>query len=231
MGIQVPTSVAEAKRLDYANGDTFCKNTLTKETKAIKIAFRILRDGNRVPPNYQHIRYHLIFDVKMEDFRRKARYVAQGNMTEAPATLTYSSVVSRESVRIALTVAALNNLEVKTADIQNEYITATVTEKIWTVLGPEYGQDCGKKAIVVRALYGLNSAGAAFRKYLALCIQHLEYVTCKEDPDVWFKPEVRPSDGHTYYTYVLIYVDDVICIHHDGVSTIHMIDKYFQMKK
>ena len=32
-------------------------------------------------------------------------------MTEAPASLTYSSVVSRESVRIAFTVAALNDLE------------------------------------------------------------------------------------------------------------------------
>ena len=35
------------------------------------------------------------------------------NMAEAPSTLTYSSVVSRDSVRIALTMAALNDLEVK----------------------------------------------------------------------------------------------------------------------
>ena len=73
----------------------------------------------------------------MENFRRKARYVAQGNMTEPPATLTYSSVVSRESVRIALTMAALNDLEVETADIQNPYFTGPVTENIWTVLEPE----------------------------------------------------------------------------------------------
>ena len=51
---------------------------------------------------------HIIFDVKIEYFRRKARYVTQGNMTEAPRTLTYASVVSRESVRIALTHEALN---------------------------------------------------------------------------------------------------------------------------
>ena len=46
----------------------------------------------------------------MEDFRRKARLVAGGNMTETPKFMTYSSVVGRETVRIALTVAALNNL-------------------------------------------------------------------------------------------------------------------------
>ena len=77
------------------------------------------------------------------------------------------SVVSRESVRIALTLAALNDLEVKTADIENAYLTAPVSEKIWTVLGPEFGDDQGKRAIVVRALYGLKSAGASFRNHLA----------------------------------------------------------------
>ena len=45
-------------------------------------------------------------------------------MSEAPKTLTYASIVLRESVRIALTLAALNDLEVKTADIENAYLTA-----------------------------------------------------------------------------------------------------------
>jgi Reverse transcriptase (RNA-dependent DNA polymerase) len=85
-------------------------------------------------------------------------------MTEAPATLTYASVVSRESVRIALTLAALNDLEVKTADIENAYLTAPVSEKIWTKLGPEFGSDSGKKAIIVRALYGLNTVNETVPK-------------------------------------------------------------------
>jgi hypothetical protein len=34
-------------------------------------------------------------------------------MTETPASNTYASVVSRESVHIALPLAALNDLEVK----------------------------------------------------------------------------------------------------------------------
>ena len=61
----------------------------------------------------------MIFDVKMEDFRHKARYVAGGHTTEAPTVLTYASVVSRETVQIALTLAALNDLDVKVSDIQN----------------------------------------------------------------------------------------------------------------
>jgi hypothetical protein len=54
----------------------------------------------------------MIFDVKMEDFRRKARFVAGGPTTDAPHMMTYASVVSRESVRIALALAALNDLYV-----------------------------------------------------------------------------------------------------------------------
>ena len=55
----------------------------------------------------------------MENFRREARLVASGHLTDTPTAMTYASVVSRESVRIALTPAALNDLEVKTADIEN----------------------------------------------------------------------------------------------------------------
>ena len=49
----------------------------------------------------------------MEDFKYKARLVAQGHMTEALVTITYASIVSREIVRNALMIATLNNLEVK----------------------------------------------------------------------------------------------------------------------
>ena len=106
----------------------------------------------------------------MEDFRRKARLVAGGHMTETPKCMTYSSVVGRETVRIALTIAVLNDLQVKAGDVMNAYVTAPCSKKIWTVLGKELGKDQGKKAIIVRALYGLKSSGAAFHTHLADCM-------------------------------------------------------------
>ena len=57
--------------------------------------------------------------------------------------VTYSSVVSRDSVRIALTIAALNGLKVMACDIQNEYLTADCWEKIWMIGGPEFGSEAG----------------------------------------------------------------------------------------
>ena len=127
----------------------------------------------------------MIFDIKQEDFRRKARLFAGGHTTEAPATITYASVVSRESVNIALLLEALNDVKVKTADIENSYITAPCSEKIYTVLGPEFGLEAEKKAFRVRELYGLKSAGALFRNHLADCMQHIGFIPCLANPDLW----------------------------------------------
>ena len=63
--------------------------------------------------------------------------------------MTYLSVVLRESVWIALILASLNELEVNAGDVENAYITAPITEKVWTILGPEFGANEGKHTIMV----------------------------------------------------------------------------------
>jgi hypothetical protein len=156
-GIELPKTVKEALELDKKNGNTFWADAIAKEMKDIRVAFKILLDGQSAPIGYQKIPCHMIFHIKMEDFRCKARLVAGGNMTKAPATITYASVVSCETLRIALLMAALNDLnfkvDVKVGDVLNAYITAPITEKVWTVLGPEFSIDAGKSAIMVRTFY------------------------------------------------------------------------------
>ena len=76
----------------------------------------------------------------MEDFCRKACLVAREHWNKAPATITYASVVSRETIRITLLMAAINYLEVKVGDVLNAYITAPVTKKVW-VLGAKFGSN------------------------------------------------------------------------------------------
>ena len=106
----------------------------------LELPFDVLKDGDRAPIGHKQINCHMIYDVKMEDFRRKAQLVAGGHMTETPKCMTYSSVVGRETVRIALTIAALNDLQVKAGDVMNAYVTEPCSEKIWTVLGKEFGK-------------------------------------------------------------------------------------------
>jgi hypothetical protein len=134
-------------------------------------------------------------------------------------------------VRIALTLSALNDLDVKMADIENAYLTAPITEKVWTVLGPEIGDDAGKRALIVRALYGLKSAGAAFRNHLAECMKHLGWNPCRAERDIWMKAETCPDDGVLYWAYILIYVDDILCVHHDPGSPLAKLDKYLNINE
>ena len=75
----------------------------------VKVAFKVLPDGANDPVGHQYMDCHLIYEINLDGFRRKTRLVAGGHMTEAPAVMTYASVVSRETVRIALTIAALND--------------------------------------------------------------------------------------------------------------------------
>ena len=140
----------------------------------------------------------------MEDFRCKARLVASSHTTTAPAAVTYASVVSRESVWITLTLAALHGLEVKVGDVENAYITAPVREKIWTILGPEHGAGADKKAIIVRAIYGLKSNGAAFRAHVWECMRSLDYKPCLADPDLWFKAETDRRYLQLLFLYVVL---------------------------
>jgi hypothetical protein len=161
-GIEVPKTVKEALALYRKNGNTLWADAIAKEMKEVRIAFNILPDGHSAPIGYQKIPCHMIFDVKVEDFRQKARLVAGGHRTKAPATITSTSVVSRETMRLALTIASLNDLKVEVGDVLNAYITTPVKEKVWTILRPEFGHDAGRSAIIVCALYGLKSADAAF---------------------------------------------------------------------
>ena len=103
----------------------------------------------------------------------------------------------------------------------NAYITAPCREKIWTTLRQEFGDNCGRNAIVVRALYGLKSSGAVFKVHLAGCMRELGYMSCPADPDLWLK-EQTDGKGRKYYSCILCYVDDLLVVHHNPK---HVMDK------
>ena len=133
-------------------------------------------------------------------------------------------------MRIAFTYAALNGLEVWSADIQNVFLQAPCSKKYFTVCGPEFGSEfIGKLAIIFRAADGLKSAGADFWTHLRDCMEHLGYEYCKADPDVWMRSSVR-TEGLYYYEYILLYVDYCLCISENPKHALLQVDKYFPIK-
>ena len=167
------------------------------------------------------------------DFTRKARYVLDGHRTADPEGSTYAGVVSRESIRIALTYAALNNLNICAGDIMNAYLQAPSSEQYYIPkCGIEFGiENVGKRAKIVRALYGGKSSGRDFRNHLRSCMTHLGFTSCRADPDVWMRSSTK-SDGSQYYQYALLYVDDVLVVSEEPEKIIWSeIGKYFTVKE
>ena len=196
----------------------------------VLVAFEILDKDENLPKMLKRLGVHFIFDVKM-DLTRKARLVADGHKTPDPIGSTYAGVVSRETVRIAFTYAALNNLSVLAVDIQNAYLTAPTSEDFFVVCGSEFGSEfIGRKVIVKRALYGTKSAGRDFRNHLRDCMDHMGYVSCKADPDLWMRIS-KSSHGREYYEYILLYVDDCLCVSEYPRESLDKLNKYFPLKK
>lgn len=231
-GVPIPKDVKEALQFDADNGNTLWHDSIEKELKNVRVAFELLREGENPPPGYKPIPYHIILDVKF-DLTRKARLVAGGHRhRDVPSYDTYSSVVSRDSVRILFTIAALNELDIKAADIGNAYLNAKNKEKVYVICGEElFGpSNKGKKAIVARALYGLRSAGNAWRHHFSSYIlDELGFVSTKADPDVYRKPFSK-STGEKYYAYIIVYVDDILVVHEDPNSIMNRVNNDFRLK-
>ena len=88
----------------------------------------------------------------------------------------------------------------------------------------------GRPYKIVRALvYGLPVAGASFRAYLTKYLRSLGYLSCKADPGVHMRKEVR-KDGTEYYCYLILYVDVILCCGMDPRHQLKAIEKRFTLK-
>jgi hypothetical protein len=107
--------------------------------KAIEPAFEF-RNDDVMPVDYQHIDCHMVFDIKIT------------------LDCKFACVVSRDSIRIAFLVVALNDLNVLSADVAGAFLNANTIEKVYTTAGKEFGPEKeGRPVLIVRALYGLWS--------------------------------------------------------------------------
>ena len=231
-GIKIPMSITEAKKLDHENGNDLWNRAIVKETNAVRVAFQLLNEGDKPPIGSKSIQYHWIFTIKF-DLSRKARLVAGGHMNkDVPTHTTFSSVVSRESVRLSLLIAAINGLDLLMGDISNAYLHAAPREKVHVEIGPElFGESCeGRTALIIKALYGLKSSGAAWRHHFSSYLRdHLRFKATTADPDVYIK-KTSDSDGKLYYTYLLVYVDDILVINKNPKEILDEIKRTFTIK-
>ena len=116
-GIEIPRNVRQAHAIDQKNNNTLWKDAIDKEMLNVGVAFEVLEDNKTPLVGWSKVTGHMIFDVK-KDLTQTTRWVLDGHKTPEVDGSTYAGVVSRESVRIALTYETLKDLQVCAADIQ-----------------------------------------------------------------------------------------------------------------
>ena len=103
-------------------------------------------------------------------------------------------------------IAALNDLDIKMCDIGNAYLNVETRERLWFTAGKEWGvekADC--QVIIVRALYGLKSSGAEWKKTFADYIKNtLGYTPCIGADDNVYLREEKDEMGNEYYSYIVL---------------------------
>lgn len=87
----------------------------------------------------------------------------------------------------------------------------------------------GRIAIIVRALYGLKSSGAMWRTHFAGTLRDMDFQSSLADPDVWLKASTLPS-GEEYYEYILVYVDDLLVISHQGAEILNTLTNKYKYR-
>ena len=118
--------------------------------------------------------------------------------------------MSRDSIRIAFTLAALNDLDVLPADVQGAYLNAPTKEKAYTIAGLEFGaNNVGRLVLFVRALYGLKSSGVRWVDHMAGTLHEAGYESCKESFGCLDEAEelnqMARSIGNTYLFTLTIF--------------------------
>ena len=166
----------------------------------------------------------MIFDAKF-DGRKKARFVAEGHRApELPQNDIYSGVMSIETVRLAFVLASFNGLEVRATDVSNTFLFRKDKEKVYVIVGKEFGENQGKQMIIDKGLYGLASSAARFHDNLAATLRKMKFLPSTTDNDLWMR---RNGD---HYEYIATYVDDLLVFCKKPMDIIDTIRKTYELK-
>ena len=93
-GIDLPMTVEQALALDAKNGNNLWADAISKDMENVRVGFEVLQDGKSASISHQFVQCHMVFDIKMEDFRHNALLMTGGHMTETPAIIMNASIVS-----------------------------------------------------------------------------------------------------------------------------------------
>ena len=101
-GIKIPRTVEEALKIDKENNNTLWREATMKEIKSLLeldvFKFHLPGIIFTKDEGWQYAPLHMIFTIKQQYLRHKARLVAGGNVVDASMYLTSNSMVQILSI-------------------------------------------------------------------------------------------------------------------------------------
>jgi hypothetical protein len=91
---------------------------------------------------------------------------------------------------------------------------------MFVIAGPEFGPDVtGKRLVIYKGLYGLQSSAACFHKHLTAKLRSLGFKPSKVDSDFWIHKQLDHSE------YLATYIDNILVFSRDPLGIIEAIKK------
>lgn len=191
-----------------------------------------------LPANRKAVGCKWVFKVKLKADgtieRRKMRLVAKGFSQREGIDYneTYAPVAKFAAVRTVLTVAAVEDMDLRQMDVPNAFVRADLEEEVFLAV-PEGVQIPGGMDHLTtvcrlnRPLYGLKQSARNFNDMINSSLIRIGFTRCQADNCIY----VLKRQKHT--VLLILYVDDVaIASNDDGLLQIVMdhLKKDFDMK-
>ena len=164
------------------------------------------------PANRKIVGSRLVFRVKYNDGiyeRHKCRFVVKGysQIFGIDYLLTYSPVISLQSIRLMLTICLNKGLKLFHLDVEAAFPNVDLKEEIYIEL-PEGHAEFSPNGVpkvlkLLKSLYGLKQAGLNWHDYLAVILLEFGFVRSEVDTCLY----IYDKDGE--YCIIGVYVDDI----------------------
>ncbi|EIW70982.1 hypothetical protein TREMEDRAFT_27045, partial [Tremella mesenterica DSM 1558] len=168
-----------------------------------------------LPPGRKAIGCKWVFKVKTDSegnlLKYKSRLVAQG-FSQIPGVdyeETFAPVGRSGSLRILLTIAATEDLEIRQADVEGAYLNGKLDVEIYMKypkgIKPKPGCNTLK---LIKSLYGLKQSGRTWWIELGEGLSHLGFSRIESDWGLYYRPEGKIEGKGA--AILLAYVDDLV---------------------
>ena len=137
----------------------------------------------------------------------KSRIVFRGDRWyDLYANKTYAGTVMSETVRLLLSVAATEDMEIQSLYVKTAFLYGDVPEGQYIYMRRPAGLTDADMPAVIRlrkCLYGLPHAPATFRKHSDAVLRSLDFTPTVSDPRLYVK-----LNGDGTKVYIAVHVDD-----------------------